>query len=59
MVVCGPRLGHSHKNIGDQKGVVLSLGAPYVQDRGLNPHKIHPSLIKAFDEEFEVEKKDA
>ncbi|MWG33590.1 cupin domain-containing protein [Halomarina oriensis] len=36
----GPRIGHGHRNVGDEQGVVLALGAPAVDDPGLNPHAL-------------------
>lgn len=34
----GPEIGHGHRNIGDERGVVLSFGSPAVEDPGLDPH---------------------
>ncbi|WP_254837749.1 cupin domain-containing protein [Natronomonas marina] len=36
----GPKIGHGHRYTGDDRGVVLSVGAPPVEDPGLNPHDI-------------------
>ena len=36
----GPGVGHGHRNVGDEQGVVLALGAPAVEDPGLDPHSI-------------------
>lgn len=36
----GPEIGHGHRNVGDERGVVLALGAPSVDDPGLNPHAL-------------------
>ncbi len=34
----GPEVGHGHRNVGDEQGVVLAFGAPPVDDPGLDPH---------------------
>jgi quercetin dioxygenase-like cupin family protein len=36
--VAKPEIGHGHRNVGDEQGVVLALGAPPVEDPGLDPH---------------------
>ena len=36
----GPEIGHGHRYIGDDRGVVLSVGAPAVEDPGLDPHDL-------------------
>ncbi|MFC7154943.1 cupin domain-containing protein [Halomarina halobia] len=36
----GPMTGHGHRNVGDEQGVVLALGAPAVDDPGLDPHSL-------------------
>ncbi len=36
----GPEVGHGHRYLGDDEGVVLALGAPPVHDPGLNPHDL-------------------
>ncbi len=33
-----PEIGHGHRNVGDEQGVVLAIGAPAVEDPGLDPH---------------------
>ncbi|MDR9381825.1 MAG: cupin domain-containing protein [Natronomonas sp.] len=38
--VAEPKVGHGHRNVGDERGVVLSIGAPPVDDPGLDPHDI-------------------
>jgi len=38
--VAKPEIGHGHRNVGDERGVVLSLGAPPVDDPGLDPHDL-------------------
>ncbi|MFT4883783.1 MAG: quercetin dioxygenase-like cupin family protein, partial [Natronomonas sp.] len=38
--VAKPEVGHGHRCVGDDKGVVLSLGAPPVEDPGLDPHSL-------------------
>ncbi len=35
-----PKIGHGHRYIGDDRGVVLALGAPPVEDPGLDPHEL-------------------
>lgn len=36
--VARPEVGHGHRYVGDDRGVVLALGAPAVDDPGLDPH---------------------
>ncbi|WP_254543981.1 cupin domain-containing protein [Halomarina pelagica] len=36
----GPMTGHGHRNVGDEPGIVLALGAPAVDDPGLDPHSL-------------------
>jgi quercetin dioxygenase-like cupin family protein len=38
--VAGPETGHGHRNVGDDDGVVLAVGAPNVDDPGLDPHEL-------------------
>lgn len=38
--VAKPKIGHGHRYIGDDRGVVLALGAPSVEDPGLDPHEL-------------------
>jgi len=38
--VAKPEIGHGHRNVGDERGVVLSFGAPPVDDPGLDPHDL-------------------
>ena len=38
--VAEPKVGHGHRNVGDERGVVLAFGAPAVDDPGLDPHSI-------------------
>lgn len=38
--VAGPEIGHGHRNVGDEQGVILALGAPPVDDPGLDPHSL-------------------
>ena len=35
-----PEIGHGHRYVGDDRGVVLSVGAPAVEDPGLDPHQL-------------------
>jgi len=36
----GPEVGHGHRYVGDDEGVVLAVGAPNVEDPGLDPHEL-------------------
>lgn len=36
----GPEIGHGHRYVGDDEGVVLAIGAPDVADPGLDPHEL-------------------
>lgn len=36
--IAKPEVGHGHRNVGDDEGVVLAVGAPAVEDPGLDPH---------------------
>ncbi|PSP73665.1 cupin domain-containing protein [Halobacteriales archaeon QS_3_64_16] len=36
----GPKIGHGHRYTGDDVGVVLAIGAPPVEDPGLDPHDV-------------------
>ena len=38
--VAKPKIGHGHRYVGDEEGVVLSVGAPAVEDPGLDPHSL-------------------
>ena len=38
--VAKPEIGHGHRYVGDDRGVVLALGAPPVEDPGLDPHSL-------------------
>ena len=38
--VAKPEIGHGHRNVGDEEGVVLALGAPPVDDPGRDPHSL-------------------
>ncbi|WP_255196224.1 cupin domain-containing protein [Halorarius litoreus] len=38
--VAGPETGHGHRYVGENRGVVLALGAPRVDDPGLDPHSL-------------------
>ncbi|WP_255149852.1 cupin domain-containing protein [Halorarius halobius] len=38
--VAGPETGHGHRYVGDDTGVVLAMGAPRVEDPGLDPHSL-------------------
>ncbi|WP_246998472.1 cupin domain-containing protein [Halosolutus gelatinilyticus] len=35
-----PEIGHGHRNVGDEEGVVLAIGAPAVEDPGFDPHEL-------------------
>lgn len=41
----GAMIGHGHRYQGDDTGVVLAIGAPAVEDPGLNPHAIDEEEI--------------
>lgn len=36
----GPEIGHGHRYLGDDRGKVLAIGAPSVDDPGLDPHQL-------------------
>ncbi|AQL44230.1 cupin [Halorientalis sp. IM1011] len=36
----GPEIGHGHRYVGDDEGVILAIGAPAVEDPGLDPHSL-------------------
>lgn len=38
--IAGPETGHGHRNVGDDEGVVLAVGAPNVSDPGMDPHSL-------------------
>lgn len=38
--VAEPEIGHGHRYVGDDRGVVLALGAPPTDDPGLDPHDL-------------------
>jgi quercetin dioxygenase-like cupin family protein len=38
--VAKPEVGHGHRHVGDDRGVVLALGAPAVEDPGMDPHSL-------------------
>jgi quercetin dioxygenase-like cupin family protein len=38
--VAEPKIGHGHRYVGDEQGVVLALGSPPVDDPGLDPHSL-------------------
>jgi uncharacterized cupin superfamily protein len=38
--VAGPETGHGHRYVGDDRGAVLAIGAPFVEDPGLDPHSL-------------------
>lgn len=38
--VAGPEIGHGHRNVGDEQGAILALGAPPVDDPGFDPHRL-------------------
>jgi quercetin dioxygenase-like cupin family protein len=38
--VAEPEVGHGHRYTGDDRGVVLAVGAPGVEDPGLDPHSL-------------------
>jgi quercetin dioxygenase-like cupin family protein len=36
----GPETGHGHRYLGDDRGAVLAIGAPPVEDPGMDPHEL-------------------
>jgi len=38
--VAKPEVGHGHRNVGDDRGVALAVGAPPVEDPGIDPHSL-------------------
>jgi quercetin dioxygenase-like cupin family protein len=38
--VARPEVGHGHRYVGDDRGVVLAFGAPPVEDPGMDPHEL-------------------
>jgi len=36
----GPGTGHGHRYVGDDEGIILGIGAPNVDDPGLDPHDL-------------------
>lgn len=36
----GPAVGHGHRYLGDDQGIILAIGAPSVEDPGLDPHDL-------------------
>lgn len=38
--VAGPKTGHGHRYVGDDRGVVMAIGAPRVDDPGQDPHSL-------------------
>lgn len=43
--VAKPKVGHGHRYVGDDRGALLAIGAPAVQDPGLDPHQIDDEEI--------------
>jgi len=39
----GPEIGHGHRYEGEDTGVVLAIGAPPVEDPGIDPHSLDQS----------------
>lgn len=38
--IASPEMGHGHRYVGDDRGVVLAIGAPPCFDPGRNPHRL-------------------
>ena len=38
--VAGPETGHGHRYVGDDRGAVLAIGTPFIEDPGLDPHSL-------------------
>jgi uncharacterized cupin superfamily protein len=36
----GPEIGHGHRYLGDEQGIILAIGAPAVEDPGLDPNDL-------------------
>lgn len=36
----GPDIGHGHRYLGEDEGVILAVGAPAVDDPGRDPHEL-------------------
>lgn len=34
-----PGIGHGHRYLGDDQGIILSIGSPAVEDPGFDPHE--------------------
>jgi quercetin dioxygenase-like cupin family protein len=41
--IARPKIGHGHRYVGDDQGVVLAIGAPPVSDPGIDPHSMEVS----------------
>ncbi|WP_254763011.1 cupin domain-containing protein [Natrinema marinum] len=41
--IAKPEVGHGHRNVGDEEGVILAVGAPAVEDPGVDPHGLDES----------------
>lgn len=44
--VAAPKIGHGHRCISEGGGAVLALGAPPVEDPGLNPHSLDDEALE-------------
>lgn len=38
--VAKPEIGHGHRNVGDERGAILAIGAPPTEDPGTDPHSL-------------------
>lgn len=38
-----PGVGHGHRYLGDDRGMIVAIGAPAVNDPGLDPHSLDDS----------------
>ncbi|ELY37746.1 hypothetical protein [Natronorubrum tibetense] len=43
--VAAPKIGHGHRCISEDGGAVLAIGAPPVEDPGLDPHSLGDDKI--------------
>ena len=44
--VAAPKIGHGHRCVSEGGGAVLAIGAPPVEDPGLDPHSIDDAEIE-------------
>lgn len=44
--VAEPKIGHGHRCVSEDGGVVLAIGAPNVEDYGMDPHQLSDEDIE-------------